>query len=186
MRCRYCGTDPIFWFSCNCGCSVLWDDLGWPWPKHRCHRPSSPEVVEVEDEVVEDARRPWLPQDMVARRAGRAGQRGSAEGVVADLHPEMNPHRKFRLRETVVGAALLGPLARGRMGQVTLHCLRVAETGRPPVRESVTAWGATAKLRKLTHRDAVRVDLCSHRIGQEAVWLLDSVAPLFPEGERDG
>ena len=72
------------------------------------------------------------------------------------------------------------------MGQVTLHCLRVVEAGRPPVRESVTAWGATAKLRKLTRRDAVRVDLRSHRIGQEAVWLLDSLAPLFPEGERDG
>ena len=41
----------------------------------------------MEDEVVEDARRPWLPRDMVARRAERSNQRARAEGVVADLHP---------------------------------------------------------------------------------------------------
>ena len=135
--------------------------------------------------MVTDARRPWLPRDMVARRAERGGQSGSAEGVVADLHPAMNPHRKFRVPETVIGTALLGPLARGRMGQVTLHCLRIEETGKPPTRESVTAWGPTARLRGLERREAVRVGLRSHRIKEEAVWVLESVAPLFPEGDGD-
>ena len=185
FRCRYCGTNPIFWFSCNCGCSVLWDDLGWPWPKHRCHRPRSAEVVEVEDEVVEDARRPWLPRDMVARRAERSNQRARAEGVVADLHPERNAHRKFRVPDTAVGSALLGPLGGGGMGQVTLHCLRAAESGRPPIRESVTAWGPTAQLRGLERREAVRVGLRSHRIKEETVWILESLAPLFLEEVGD-
>ncbi len=35
MECRYCGM-RIFWFHCPCGCSVLWEELGPPWPKHEC------------------------------------------------------------------------------------------------------------------------------------------------------
>ena len=35
MTCKYCG-DRIFWLSCDCGSSVLFDELGWPWPQHRC------------------------------------------------------------------------------------------------------------------------------------------------------
>jgi len=35
MTCKYCG-DQIFWLSCDCGSSVLFDELGWPWPQHQC------------------------------------------------------------------------------------------------------------------------------------------------------
>lgn len=35
MTCKFCG-DQIFWLSCDCGSSVLFDELGWPWPQHRC------------------------------------------------------------------------------------------------------------------------------------------------------
>ncbi len=35
MTCKFCG-DQIFWLSCDCGSSVLFDELGWPWPRHQC------------------------------------------------------------------------------------------------------------------------------------------------------
>ena len=35
MKCKYCRA-PIFWLSCDCGSSVLFDELGWPWPRHHC------------------------------------------------------------------------------------------------------------------------------------------------------
>ena len=35
LTCKYCGED-IFHFSCDCGSSVLFDELGPPWPLHRC------------------------------------------------------------------------------------------------------------------------------------------------------
>ncbi|MDE2637747.1 MAG: hypothetical protein OXI30_15400 [Chloroflexota bacterium] len=35
ITCKHCG-DRIFWYSCDCGSSVLFDELGPPWPKHRC------------------------------------------------------------------------------------------------------------------------------------------------------
>ena len=33
--CRYCG-EKVFFFFCDCGCRVLFDDLGPPWPEHDC------------------------------------------------------------------------------------------------------------------------------------------------------
>ena len=34
-KCTRCG-DRIFYFSCNCGSKVFFDDLGPPWPVHDC------------------------------------------------------------------------------------------------------------------------------------------------------
>ena len=39
MSCRLCGT-TIFYFSCDCGCKVLFDQLGPPWPEHNCQTKS--------------------------------------------------------------------------------------------------------------------------------------------------
>ncbi len=33
--CRYCG-EKAFFFSCDCGCRVMFDELGPPWPVHDC------------------------------------------------------------------------------------------------------------------------------------------------------
>ena len=35
MRCKYCG-DTIYYFSCDCGSKVFFDELGEPWPIHNC------------------------------------------------------------------------------------------------------------------------------------------------------
>ncbi|MCY4073649.1 MAG: hypothetical protein OXG60_20345 [Chloroflexi bacterium] len=35
LNCNSCG-EAIFWFSCDCGSSILFDELGWPWIQHRC------------------------------------------------------------------------------------------------------------------------------------------------------
>ncbi len=34
-KCRFCG-DEVFFFSCSCGSRVFFDELGPPWPEHRC------------------------------------------------------------------------------------------------------------------------------------------------------
>ncbi len=34
-ECWDCG-EPIFIFQCSCGSTVLFDQLGWPWPQHDC------------------------------------------------------------------------------------------------------------------------------------------------------
>lgn len=35
LDCKYCGS-RIYFFQCDCGSRVLFEDLGPPWPQHRC------------------------------------------------------------------------------------------------------------------------------------------------------
>ena len=35
LTCKYCGSG-IYFFQCDCGSRVLFDELGPPWPQHRC------------------------------------------------------------------------------------------------------------------------------------------------------
>ena len=39
LKCKYC-QQQIFFFSCDCGSRVLFDDLGPPWPRHDCGTPT--------------------------------------------------------------------------------------------------------------------------------------------------
>ncbi len=36
-RCPDCGND-VFFFTCNCGTKIFFDDLGYPWPEHHCRQ----------------------------------------------------------------------------------------------------------------------------------------------------
>ena len=36
-KCRYC-REPVFFFQCDCGSGVFFDQLGPPWPLHDCDR----------------------------------------------------------------------------------------------------------------------------------------------------
>ena len=35
INCKYCNKQ-VFYFSCDQGCKVFFDELGPPWPIHRC------------------------------------------------------------------------------------------------------------------------------------------------------
>ena len=39
LKCKYC-QQQIFFFSCDCGSRVLFDELGPPWPRHDCGTPN--------------------------------------------------------------------------------------------------------------------------------------------------
>lgn len=34
-RCQYCKED-VFYFTCNHGCKVFFEELGYPWTQHKC------------------------------------------------------------------------------------------------------------------------------------------------------
>lgn len=63
LNCKDCG-DRIFFFQCDCGCRVLFDDLGPPWPQHRCgddllaptHNPSDADIYRAMQGVTESVR----------------------------------------------------------------------------------------------------------------------------------
>lgn len=63
LTCRDCG-DRIFFFQCDCGCRILFDDLGPPWPQHRCgddlpdpsYNPSDADIYRAMQGVTESVR----------------------------------------------------------------------------------------------------------------------------------
>lgn len=36
ITCKYCG-ESVYYFSCDCGSGVFFEELGAPWPRHNCH-----------------------------------------------------------------------------------------------------------------------------------------------------
>ena len=54
MICRYC-RERVFYFPCDCGCKVFFEDLGHPWTEHNC-----PQRQEALDADVKRVIRNWV------------------------------------------------------------------------------------------------------------------------------
>ena len=179
MRCRRCHAHPIFWFSCDCGCSVLFEELGPPWPRHECYADGgrvSPDSVE--EAILAPARLPWMG-DMSAVPPARAGEELDIVGVVGNRVLERNVTKMFGVADTPTGRLLLGPLGNFRPGTVTVHVVHPSVDGQPLRRESVTAWTSRTKLRTLRVGDPVRMKVVARRIQDELVWIVNSLKVIF-------
>lgn len=179
MRCRRCQTHPIFWFSCECGCSVLFEELGPPWPRHTCYADTRQVVPDsVEEPILAPARLPWMG-DMSAVPPTRAGEKLDFVGVVGNRVLERNVTKKFGVEDTPAGRLLLGLLGNFRPGTVTVHVVHPSVDGQPLRRESVTAWTSRTKLRELHVGDPVRMKVEAHCIQYELVWIVRRIKVVF-------
>lgn len=149
IRCRYCRAS-IFYFSCSCGSRVLFEELGQPWPKHRCvdHFDGLVEgvgkarlerlmAVQMKTVRVDWTYEQWVrtafrersqtttqpkPQPReIARMDPYAGAEAEEEGLVRALIPSVDIHRRFGVGERTLGEAALGDLGRRSLAQVTIH-----------------------------------------------------------------
>lgn len=180
MRCRYCGTNPVFWFSCEHGCSVVFDELGPPWPQHYCLSGRSQGVVaSVSDPILSVARLSWSA-DMAAVAPKDVGEELRVTGIVGNLILERNLEKKFGVADTPSGRSLLGPLANYRPGTITVHTIHASPDGDAPRRESLTAWTSRTKLRSFELGDPVRLKAEAHRVMDELVWVAGSLRAVFP------
>lgn len=55
--CRRCAAD-IWWFSCSCGSSTLFDQLGGAWPEHDCERTEAEAGLARARKIIEDGHDP--------------------------------------------------------------------------------------------------------------------------------
>jgi hypothetical protein len=140
--CKYCG-DRVFYFSCDHGCKVFFNDLGPPWPEHRCIPYLTAQYgrefverglaimmmtpgVEVGRKIDHaytakvQKQRPALPQIV---RCDPPHQRSATddEGLIREIIPRVDIYKHFKIPGTTVGAGLLGPLAREPYAQITVH-----------------------------------------------------------------
>lgn len=146
-RCRYCGRQ-VFFFSCDHGCKVFFNQLGPPWPLHECvgylssivgraqleqymrdsggPDPSSREAVLALDAVFGSTaqrnaeRRQKTAFQTVRAKAQRDG-RVSGIGVVQNVQPCTDVGGWLGVHEYgAFGLALLGGLAEGAWCRLTL------------------------------------------------------------------
>lgn len=116
---------------------------------------------------------------MTAVRPDRPGEERTETGVVGNLVPDRNIEKMFGVPDTPTGREVLGPLSGFRPGTITVHTLRYPEEGKPPLRESVTAWTSRTKLRSFQIGDPIRMRIEAHSIQGETVWVVGSVKAIF-------
>lgn len=125
-RCRDCGAE-VYYFSCNCGCKVFFDNLGWPWPIHDCTPYlQAQRQIQLQEEyaqrMVEQCERRQRLDMPIIRRDPLENSVIEEIGVVREFLPKVNVYKNFNLPpQGPIATQLLGNLADEDYAQVTIH-----------------------------------------------------------------
>ena len=162
-KCPTC-KGPVFYFTCNCGCKVFFDELGQPWPIHDCDTSwtrklkrttdtSGKITVEIRDgvtvsrvpdsfgidkNIIDQFRRvkkTGAPDAFVAIEPTGESAR-SIVGVLREIYRDVCPFKKYKFKENAMSRAMLGLLGEQKMGRVTIHVPQIAKTQA----DSFTLW----------------------------------------------
>ncbi len=201
-HCKYCG-EAVFYFTCDCGCKVFFDDLGPPWPEHRCLQYL---VAQYGKEIVEHGMAVMMmtPGVEVGRKIGQEyaqrvqreldrgermpeiqrcdpydGALPQEEGIVRELVPSVDMFKRFNIpKDSAFGVSLLGPLARGKYAQVTIHTGALA--GEDPCSFTFFVSAELVKRAGIVRGDFVTCRLRGLTIpGREVVWLCEKLTGPF-------
>ena len=168
-KCRYCQQE-VFFFSCNCGSAVFFDQLGPPWPIHPCHPEDDPYAPEKPNTSFVPLRErlvpvsnpfkgpfPGIEADVVRRATAKVDDhpilridpepksRRIIVGEVRELTLAANVFKAYRYSDALMGRAMLGKLGAQPVGKITVHA-PPAEPG-DHVRESYNAWIPSSRIR---------------------------------------
>lgn len=183
-KCQGCG-EPVFFFHCNCGCKVFFDELGAPWPIHDCEtswtrnlirtRKSDGTItVQLSEGIVATRAPEEFAVDEATISLGKSrnssqtadpiigvppdgtGRPFTIVGLLRETAREVDVARVLRLCvHTTMVSAFLGPLGVGRWGRVTVH---VPSPSRETM-ESYTAFIPSAALESPRSKKGVTVSL---------------------------
>ena len=181
-KCPGC-REPVFFFQCDCGSKVFFDELGIPWPIHDCDtswannlirtRDSSggitveiaegitvrrpPEKFSVDSSIVSKARqRKKQPNQDPIIAVGPEGSLGqiTVVGILRERQVEVDVVKSLKLPvASSMVSAFLGPLAKGKWGKVTLH----KPSSRQDIRHSYTFWVASQSIAEAKNSRGVTV-----------------------------
>ncbi len=194
--CHYCG-QRVFYFSCDCGCKVFFDELGPPWPQHMClpyleatyghtqavhlfeaHRLRLGEEISIEPEytqtLLEHGRNPSRPHRLV-RQDPTEGSRVQEIGYLREIGPSQDAYKAFDLLRSPISRALLGSLADRRYIPITLHTGDLSREDGGSYTGVIDAESFSAS--KARRGDLVRFSLIAWGIpGRSLVWLCQRLA----------
>jgi len=181
-NCPTCG-HPVFFFMCDCGSKVFFDELGEPWPRHDCdtswtrgirrttdstgrvtaHLSSGvsvtrpPDEFSVDESVIVRARPVGgrrRPEPIIAVEPDRDAVQ-EITGVLRELTRNAKPLKAFGLDESTIGYGLLGIIGAQPVGRITVH----TPDANSPQLLSYTAWVPTALIDEPRIERAVTVSL---------------------------
>ncbi len=149
-KCPGCA-EPVFFFKCNCGSKVFFDQLGDPWPIHDCETSWTRNLIRVKDnsggitvQFSEDvslhrSAQPFRVEEKIVvsgklkksqptpdpiisiKPEDRAGP-VTVIGILREKNNEANVARVLKLQKlTDMASSFLGPLGKGQWGKVTIH-----------------------------------------------------------------
>lgn len=149
-KCPSCG-DPVFFFHCNCGCKVFFDELGSPWPIHDCDTSWTRNLIRTKGpdgsitvQLSEGVSATRAPDSFSVEKAtvseGSRRHKSIAQDPIVSVPPDGSPdvvtvvgilrekrarvrvERILKLDETTsMASAFLSPLSEGSWGQITVH-----------------------------------------------------------------
>lgn len=203
-RCKYCG-EPVFFFTCDCGSKVFFDELGWPWPEHRCiqylaaqygkefveramsvqmmlpgRSATDHRIASSYAEVVRQCHEaPKPPRPRIVRCDPSESQMICDTGIVREIISQVDVFKKMDVPDdSVIGVQILGPLTRDKFGQLTIHTGDLAHEDA----ESYTCFVNQGLLRSagIIRGDVVSFELRTLSIpGRRIVWLCERLESPF-------
>lgn len=140
--CRYCGR-AVFYFSCDCGCKVFFDELGPPWPRHLClpyleatygqamatrllemHRLRAGEEISIEPEyakTITDRQHNLVHPHRLIRQDPFSNGKIREIGYLREVGAPIDAYHAFGLPRSRFADALLGDSAERTYVRITLH-----------------------------------------------------------------
>jgi hypothetical protein len=147
-KCPTCG-DSVFFFSCDCGCKVFFDELGPPWPIHDCDtswtrnllrtkdktgkitvtiKPGItitriPDSFTIEDNIVKKlAKKAFFSNDEPIN-AIKPSKNETKElvGILREINLTVDPLKTFKIENTQISYQLLGKIGKQPVGKITVH-----------------------------------------------------------------
>lgn len=183
-RCKYC-KEEVFYFSCDCGSKVFFDDLGWPWPIHNCM--DVDQIVEqVRIDIQEDyaqgiaerekRRRERTWEAPIKAQQPREGERVEDIGIVREILEKVDVFKKFNLpADSIWSTKLLGELGSNDFMQVTVHVNDLSGT-------AMNCYTFLVRQKLWDRLGAVRGDLLSFELvgrsvpGGQVYWLCAGIS----------
>lgn len=173
LTCKDCG-DRIFFFQCNCGCRVLFDDLGPPWPQHRCgddlppptHNPSDADIYRAMQGVTESVR----PKDYDLL-PGMKRFSGSIDVSIVDRVGRSESKTRDIMRIEPMGGAEkhIGVVA--QVGAVSITDRHGVAPDSPIARQAAKILGGLTVTQLTIHVDEIAIDPDAEDILSYTIWL---------------
>lgn len=173
LTCKDCG-DRIFFFQCGCGCRVLFNYLGPPWPQHRCgddlpeptHNPSDADIYRAMQGVTESVR----PKDHDLL-PGMMRFRGSIDVSMVERVGRSESKTRDIMRIEPMGGAEkhIGVVA--QVGAVSLTDRHGVAPDSPIARQAAKILGGLTVTQLTIHVDEIAIDSDAEDILSYTIWL---------------